>query len=130
MSFIYLWLMLLSFCCQCLESLFLQIWRHFFTPPDDLSRYWYESCTGPESDTMENPDKTLTSHFRCVEVIYCSQPLFPFVIFLLYVYNSCRCTVRWLIRAASCPWLCGMIFVWSGSTGWRLALFCICSSTR
>lgn len=45
-------------------------------------------------------------------------------------FHSFRCTVRWLIRVASCLWLYGMIFVLSGSTDWQLAQFYIYSSTR
>lgn len=46
------------------------------------------------------------------------------------LFLSFRCTVRWLIRVALCPWLYGMIFVLNGSTDWRSARFYICSSTH
>ncbi len=122
--FYYMLLML----CQCLESHFWQIWKRSFTAPDGLSHCWSEFCTGPGYGTMANQDKTLTSRFRWV--ILSAGSSAPQTSWGYDLFLSFRCTVRWLIRVESCPWLYGMIFVLNGSTDWRSARFYICSSTH
>lgn len=141
--FHYIWLMLLSFCLSVSRITLLADLDAFFHSsrrPLPLlvrilhrSRIRYYGKPGQNIDFPFQVSWGYKSHcFLSAAIDFFSganKTLSSYNLFFLLPL-SFRCTVRWLIRVASCLWLYGMIFVLSGLTDWQLARFYICSSTR